>query len=356
MHILVATDAWHPQINGVVRTLTAVEKAAAPLGVSFTFITPDDFRTVPLPGYPEIPLAVPNPRAIARRIAQVKADAIHVATEAPVGYFVRRHCVAHGLPFTTSFHTRLPDYVSARLPIPPRWTWNWLRRFHNAGIGVMAATPALAAELDARGFRNTMLWPRGVDTDLFKRRPDTDLALKRPVFLSVGRLAIEKNLDAFLGLDLPGTKVVVGDGPARAELEARFPDAIFLGPQEGETLARTYAAADVFVFPSWTDTFGLVLLEALASGLPVAAFPVTGPLDVIGSAPVGVLADDLRVAALSALNVSPDACRAFALQHNWDESARVFLDNIVRAGAAPYSPRQQRMRVTSREERPSVAA
>jgi glycosyltransferase involved in cell wall biosynthesis len=356
MHILVATDAWHPQINGVLRTLTAVEKAAGKLGARFTFITPEDFTTVPLPGYPEIPLAVPNPREIARRIAGAKADAIHIATEAPVGYFVRRHCVAHGIPFTTSFHTRLPDYVSARLPIPARWTWSWLRRFHNAGCGVMAATPALAAELDARGFRNTMLWPRGVDTAMFRPRAGADLGLKRPVFLSVGRIAVEKNLEAFLSLDLPGTTVVVGDGPARAGLEARFPGAVFLGTQEDEALARTFAAADVFVFPSRTDTFGLVLLEALASGLPVAAFPVAGPNDVIGSAPVAVLADDLQAAALKAIALPRDACRDFALRHNWDESARIFLDNIARAGAVPAPQRPRRSRVTFRKERPSVAA
>jgi len=335
MRILVATDAWHPQINGVVRTLTALERAGAALGASFTFITPADFPTVPLPGYPEIPLAVPNPRAVARLVKQAGADAIHIATEAPVGYFVRRHCLAHGLPFTTSFHTRLPDYVSARLPIPAQWTWNWLRRFHNAGNGVMAATTGLAAELAARGFRNVMLWPRGVDTGLFRPRADADLGLPRPVFLSVGRLAVEKNLEAFLSLDLPGTKVVAGDGPARTELQARFPDAVFLGAQVGEALARTFAAADVFVFPSRTDTYGLVLLEALASGLPVAAFPVNGPADVIGSARVGVLAEDLRAAALLALDVPREACRAFALRHSWEESARQFLENIGRAGTGP---------------------
>lgn len=356
MHILVATDAWHPQINGVVRTLTAVEKAAAAFGATFEFITPDDFPTVPLPNYPEIPLAVPSTRTIARRVAAARADAVHVTTEAPVGYFVRRYCLANNIPFTTSFHTRLPDYVSVRLPIPARWTWNWMRRFHNAGNGVMAATPALMRELGERGFNNVMLWPRGVDTSLFRPRPGAELGLKRPVFLSVGRIAVEKNLDAFLALDLPGTKVVVGDGPARAELEARFPDAVFLGAREGEALAATFAAADVFVFPSRTDTFGLVLLEALASGLPVAAFPVTGPRDVIGDAPVAALDDDLRAAALSALSISRDACRAFAVRHSWDESARLFLDNIVRAGAAPSIPRPTRWRVTKREERPSVLA
>jgi glycosyltransferase involved in cell wall biosynthesis len=354
MRILVATDAWHPQINGVVRTLCALERAAAGLGASFDFITPEEFRTVPLPGYPEIPLALPNPRAIARRIAAAKPDAIHIATEAPVGFFVRRHCLANGLPFTTGFHTRLPDYVSARLPVPMHWTWSWLRRFHNAGNGVMAATPALADELASRGFRNVLLWPRGVDTDLFRPRRDADLGLKRPVFLSVGRVAVEKNLEAFLALDLPGTKVVVGDGPARADLQIRFPDAVFLGALEGDALARVYAAADVFVFPSRTDTFGLVLLEALASGLPVAAFPVAGPRDVIGTAPVGVLDPDLRAAALGAMEISREACREFALRLSWTESARRFLENIERVHrpAAPVPQTQ----VTSAARRFSVGA
>lgn len=354
MRVLVATDAWHPQINGVVRTLEAVAKAAERLDASFTFITPNDFTTVPLPNYPEIPLAVPNPRTIARLVRAARPDAVHVTTEAPVGYFTRRYCLAHGIPFTTSFHTRLPDYVSVRLPIPARWTWNWMRRFHNAGSGVMAATPALATELAGRGFRNVMLWPRGVDTALFRPRADADLGVPRPVFISIGRIAIEKNLEAFLALDLPGTKVVVGDGPARAELEARFPQALFLGALEGEKLANAFAAADVFVFPSRTDTFGLVLLEALASGLPVAAFPVAGPRDVIGDVPVAVLDNDLRSAALAALNIPGNGCRDFALRHSWGESARCFLDNVARAGTIMSSPSGRR--VTSREQRPSVAA
>jgi len=354
MRILIATDAWHPQVNGVVRTLSAVENAASRMGARFSFITPDDFLSMPLPGYPEIPITIPNPRSIARLIADAKADAIHISTEAPVGYFIRRHCIANDLPFTTSFHTRLPEYVSARLPIPDRWTWRWLRRFHNAGHGVMAATPALAVELASRGFRRTMLWPRGVDTELYRPRAGADLGLSRPVFLSVGRLAVEKNLEAFLSLDLPGSKVVVGDGPARADLQARFPDAVFLGTQEGEVLARTYSAADVFVFPSRTDTFGLVLLEALASGLPVAAYPVSGPLDVIGGAPVGVLAKDLRTAALLALHMPREGCRAFAMRHNWDESARRFLANIRDAVAVPAP--ETVSGVTIRGEHSSVAA
>jgi glycosyltransferase involved in cell wall biosynthesis len=350
MNILIATDAWHPQINGVVRTLTAVEKAADALGATFSFITPEQFCSVPLPGYPQIPLALPSARTIARLVATARPDMIHVATEGPIGHFVRRYCLANGLRFTTSLHTRLPDYVSARVPIPEDWTWAWMRRFHNAGVGVMASTPAFVSELAHRGFRNTMLWPRGVDTDLFRPRGGTELDFLRPVFLSVGRLAVEKNIEAFLSLKLPGSKVVVGDGPARAELAGRFPDAHFLGALEGEALAGVYAASDVFVFPSRTDTFGLVLLEALASGLPVAAYPVAGPRDVLGHAPVGILADDLRAAALGALRVPRDACRAFALRHSWHESARCFLGNIASAHAGgPAS-------VTTHAEHPSFAA
>jgi 1,2-diacylglycerol 3-alpha-glucosyltransferase/glucuronosyltransferase len=241
---------------------------------------------------------------------------------------VRRYCRRQGLPFTTSFHTRFPEYISARLPVPESWIWRALRRFHGPSQAVMAATPALANELRARGFRNVVLWPRGVDIRQFHPRA-VDLALPRPVFLCVGRVAVEKNLEAFLDLDLPGSKVIVGDGPALAELTRKYPQASFLGALQGEALAQAYAGADVFVFPSKTDTFGLVLLEALASGVPVAAFPVTGPRDVIGAAPVGALNGDLRIACLAALHVSPQACLDFAAAHTWEASARAFVENMV---------------------------
>src|SRR5437667_7123026 len=293
MRILVATDAWHPQLNGVVRTLIMMAEAAKAFGVDVSFLTPQSFRTFAMPSYRDLRVALPYPWKIAQLIAEARPDSIHIATEGPIGLLVRRHCRQLGLPFTTSFHTRFPEYISARLPIPESWIWAALRAFHGPSQAVMAATPALAGELRARGFRNVVLWPRGVDAQLFHPRAGADLGLPRPIFLSVGRLAVEKNLEAFLGLDLPGTKVVVGDGPARAALEGDFPLAVFPGPGAAEALAQAYAAADVFVFPSKTDTFGLVLLEALASGVPVAAFPVTGPRDVIGDAPVGALRDDL---------------------------------------------------------------
>jgi glycosyltransferase involved in cell wall biosynthesis len=328
MRILVATDAWHPQVNGVVRTLTMMAQAASAFGVEVGFLTPQSFRTFAMPSYPDLRVALPYQTKIARLIAEARPDSIHIATEGPIGLSVRRYCRQRGLPFTTSFHTRFPEYISARLPIPESWIWAALRRFHGASQAVMAATPALAEELRARGFRNVVLWPRGVDAGQFHPRA-ADLGFPRPVFLCVGRVAVEKNLEAFLELDLPGTKVVVGDGPARTALARKYPQAVFTGGRQGEKLAEAYAAADIFVFPSKTDTFGLVLLEALASGLPVAAFPVAGPRDVIGTAPVGALNDDLRSACLSALAISPQACLAFAARHTWEASARAFVDNIT---------------------------
>ncbi len=327
MRILVATDAWHPQVNGVVRTLTMMAEAAKKLGADVSFLTPLSFRTVAMPSYPDLRLALPYQAKIARLIADARPDSIHIATEGPIGLLVRRYCRQHQLPFTTSFHTRFPEYISARLPVPESWIWRALRAFHGGSQAVMAATPALANELRARGFRNVVLWPRGVDAALFHPRA-VDLGLPRPVFICVGRVAVEKNLEAFLDLDLPGSKVIVGDGPARAALQRKYPQASFLGARQGEALAEAYAAADVFVFPSKTDTFGLVLLEALASGLPVAAFPVTGPRDVIGNAPVGALNDDLRAASLSALQILPQACLEFAAKHTWEASARAFIENM----------------------------
>jgi len=328
MRILVATDAWHPQVNGVVRTLAMMAEAAKTFGVDVSFVTPQSFRTFAMPSYPDLRLALPGPSKIARLIEDARPDSIHIATEGPIGMLVRRYCRDNELPFTTSFHTRFPEYISARLPIPESWIWAALRWFHGTSQAVMAATPALASELRARGFRNVVLWPRGVDTGQFHPRA-ADLGLPRPVFLCVGRVAVEKNLEAFLELDLPGTKVIVGDGPARAALARKYPQTVFVGSRQGEELAGAYAAADVFVFPSRTDTFGLVLLEALASGLPVAAFPVTGPRDVIGNEPVGVLNEDLRYACLSALTISRQACLDFAAKHTWETSARAFVDNMA---------------------------
>jgi glycosyltransferase involved in cell wall biosynthesis len=299
------------------------------MGAEICFLTPEGFPTVALPSYPGIRLALPHRREIARRIAAVRPDAVHVATEGPIGYYVRKHCVAERRPFTTSLHTRFADYVAARWPIPSEWTWRLMRWFHNAGRGTMVSTASLANELREHGFNHVLRWPRGVDSSLF--RPDCagDLGLKRPIFLAVGRVAVEKGLDAFLSLDLPGTKVVVGDGPARPSLESRYPDAVFLGIRRGEELATVYASADVFVFPSRTDTFGLVLLEALASGVPVAGFPVAATKDVVGAAPVAVLDGDLRSACLGALAIPRHRCRQYAETVTWEASARSFLGNLV---------------------------
>ena len=332
MRLLIATDAWRPQVNGVVRTLERMGEELPRFGVSVTMLTPAAFRTVPLPTYPDIRLALARPKAIRVAIEAARPDAVHIATEGPIGYAVRRWCLGEGRPFTTSYHTRFPEYVAARAPIPKGFSYAVLRRFHNAGAGCMAATPSLAAELVRHGFKNVMAWSRGVDSASFRPRPEAPpFNLPRPVFLFVGRVAVEKNIGAFLDLDLPGSKVVVGDGPALARLRTAHPEVLFTGILTGEALARAYARADAFVFPSRTDTYGIVLLEALASGVPVAAYPVAGPADVISSSGVGVLGEDLRAAALAALDIPRARCREFALRHDWTACARQFLENIVSA-------------------------
>jgi len=333
MQVLIATDAWHPQVNGVVRTLTSLARTAKSLGVDVTFLSHEGFPTFQLPTYPGLRLALPRRREIARRIEQVNPDAMHIATEGPIGHAVRAYCVRRGLPFTTSYTTRFPEYISARMPIPESWIYAALRRFHGAGAVTMVATPSLMAELRERGFAHLGMWTRGVDTELFRPDRAIELDFPRPIFVCVGRVAVEKNLEAFLSLDLPGTKVVIGDGPCEAELRRKFPAAKFLGLIENGQLAAHLAAADVFVFPSRTDTFGVVQLEALASGVPIAAFPVTGPKDVIGDHPIGVLSEDLRAACLAALKIPRDACRAFALNYSWENSARQFIGHLQKLEA-----------------------
>jgi glycosyltransferase involved in cell wall biosynthesis len=328
--ITVVTDAWHPQVNGVVRSIERTNAELVAMGAQVTMVTPDLFRTLPLPGYPEIRVAISTYGRVAREIERGQPSYVHVATEGPLGLKARAWCRRNGMPYTTSYHTRFPEYVAARLPVPQSWLYALVRRFHNGGAGCMVATDTLAAELSARGFRNLMRWGRGIDAELFRPRPAEDgvFDLPRPIFLNVGRVAVEKNLEAFLGLDLPGSKVVVGDGPQRTSLARRYPDVHFAGVKVGEELARAYASADVFVFPSRTDTFGNVLLEALASGLPVAAYPVMGPLDVLGDSDAGLLDDDLRAACLGALALDRSAARELALKFNWRRAAVQFLDNI----------------------------
>src|SRR5262249_2804087 len=273
MRILIATDAWRPQVNGVVRTLFALARAAQKFGVEIKFLSPVGFWTVPVPTYPGLRLALPVRNQIARRIDTANPDAIHLATEGPIGHAVRAYCLKNGRPFTTSYTTRFPEDISARLPIPERWIYAALRRFHAEATVMMVATPSLMTELKLRGFVNIGMWTRGVDVDLFRPDRAIDLDFLRPIFMTVGRIAVEKNLPAFLSLDLPGTKVVIGAGPALAELKRKFPGTKFLGQLENGVLAAHLAAANVFVFPSRTDTFGIVQLEALASGVPIAAFP-----------------------------------------------------------------------------------
>ncbi len=347
MRVLIATDAWAPQVNGVVRTLTSLARAAAPLGVSIEFLSPDGFPTFQVPTYPGLRLAIAGRRAVARRIEQASPDAIHIATEGPIGHATRAYCRRAGRPFTTSYTTRFPEYISARAPIPESWIYAALRRFHAAAAVTMVATPSLMAELQARGFARLGMWTRGVDTDLFRPDRAIDIGLPRPIFVCVGRVAVEKNLEAFLSLDLPGSKVVIGKGPAEDELQRRFPQAHFLGQLENGTLAAHLAAADVFAFPSLTDTFGVVQLEALASGVPVAAFPVTGPKDVIAGHGIGVLDHDLRAACLAALQIPRDACRQFALRYSWENSARQFIGHvgkIARNGNPGLAPQTQNAR------------
>jgi len=332
MSILIVTDAWRPQVNGVVLTLERLAETLEQMGTSTAFLTPSDFWTVPMPGYPEIRLSLATRNMIARRIDDVRPERIHIATEGPLGILARRVCLARGMAFTTSYHTRFPEFIRARVPIPESWSYRWLRNFHNAGKGVLVATPSMGAELATRGFHNIRLWSRGVDTQLFDPARREEMGLERPIFLNVGRVAVEKNLPAFLDLDLPGSKVVVGDGPDLQHLKSRYPDVHFLGTRRGTELARIYASADVFVFPSKTDTFGNVILEALASGCPVAAFPVTGPLDIIGEGRGGALSWNLRDAALQAMKASRTYARGHAMTYDWRECARQFLQYSTDVG------------------------
>jgi glycosyltransferase involved in cell wall biosynthesis len=333
MRILIATDAWRPQINGVVHSLEQTAIAATNLGAEIDFLTPQGFRTLPMPTYPEIRLALASWGAVAKRIEASGAEHIHIATEGPIGVAARHYCLVNRRIFTTGYHTRFPEYIAQRTPIPESWTYAALRRFHAPSAAVLVPTPTIRNELVRRGFQRTKVWSRGVDHQLFRPRTTSVLDLPRPIFLCVGRVAVEKNLGALLSLKLPGSTVIVGDGPARASLERKFPHAHFLGSRSGEALAQIFASADVFAFPSRTDTFGIVLIEALASGLPVAGYPVAGPLDVIGDSGAGVLSEDLRAACLAALYIPRERAREHSLQFTWQESARQFLDNIEESRA-----------------------
>lgn len=331
MHILLITDAWSPQINGVARTLGQVRTECQRRGHQVTVVSPAQFKTIPCPTYPQIPLALFPGRKLRRILDQEKPDAIHIATEGPIGLAARKIAVSRGLRFTTSYTTKFPEYVSARIPVPVTWGYRVMRWFHRPSSALMVATQTIRRELEAHGIGNIVDWSRGVDTDMFRPGLAPALDLPKPVFVYVGRVAVEKNIEAFLNLDLGGSKLVVGGGPQLESMKKKYPNATFVGPKHGDDLVRHYAAGDVFMFPSRTDTFGLVMLEAMACGLPVAAFPVPGPLDVIGDHPVGVLDENLGSAAMSALQISPDLCREYALGFSWAACANQFLSYLVPA-------------------------
>ena len=365
MRIMVVTDAWEPQVNGVVRTLTRVIKEMREMGHSVEVISPDQFKTFPLPTYAEIKVAVGTYEPVQERFKAFEPEAIHIATEGPLGLAARRICVEWKLPFTTSYHTRFPEYVSARLPLPLAAGYAYMKWFHKPSGRLMVATPTMRDELEHHGFRNITAWSRGVDTEAFRPRAQDDCdvyeGLARPIFLSVGRVAVEKNIEAFLGLDLPGTKVVVGDGPQTDELKTRYPEVVFRGFKMGDELAAHFACADAFVFPSLTDTFGLVILEAMATGTPVAAYPAPGPIDIIPGSNAGVLAgsatEGLREACLEALKLDRKQVRAFAEGFSWRACAEDFVRNLQ-----PYPEpektrfwRRLRRLARVRRRRPEVA-
>lgn len=336
LKIVIATDAWKPQLNGVVRTLDTLGKILTDFGNEVLYITPNEFRSVPLPSYPEIRLSLMPNRKVAKMINDFQPDAIHIATEGPIGRAARRFCKRRGYPFTTSFHTRFAEYANERWKVPTSWGYSILKDFHKDGSTMMVATPGLMGELEERGFTNMKLWARGVDLEQFIPGDRSFLDhLERPVFLYVGRLAVEKSIEDFLEAELPGTKVIVGDGPQRAELEAKYKDAVFTGPKYGDELTRYYQGSDVFVFPSRTDTFGLVNVEALACGVPVAAYPVRGPLEILHGAPAGcgAMDEDLTKACLKAYeNRDPEVCRAWAENFSWEAASRQFIINLVTPG------------------------
>jgi glycosyltransferase involved in cell wall biosynthesis len=324
--ILIVTDAWRPQVNGVVRTLESIGRELGGAGHAVRFLTPERFWTLPVPSYPEIRISLASLGAVARHIEGVAPDHIHIATEGPLGLLARQYCLHHRLGFTTSFHTRFPEYVAMRVPVPQEWSYGYLRWFHAPAARTMVPTPSLRDDLIARGFGNLVLWSRGVDAVRFRPGPKTAFSdLPGPHMLYVGRVAAEKNVEAFLALDIAGTKIVVGDGPDRPRLMRDYPDAVFLGYRHGEELGELYRSADVLVFPSHTDTFGNVITEALASGTPVAAYPVTGPRDVLDDPRAGALDENLAIAVARALTLERADARAHAERFTWAASAAQFF-------------------------------
>ena len=328
MKIMIVTDAWEPQVNGVVRTLKQTMHELKKMGHVIEMITPLEFKTIPCPTYPDISLSLFPGRKVRQKMESFSPDAIHIATEGPLGIAARAYALKHRLPFTTAYHTRFPEYVKARTGIPLAVTYKFLRWFHDPSQAVMAPTDVVVKDLESYGFTNVVLWTRGVDLEIFKMQESKELDTSHPIFLYVGRVAVEKNIEAFLELKLPGSKWVVGDGPALAGLKAKYPEVNYLGVLQQERLAKVYAAADVFVFPSKTDTFGLVLLEAMACGLPVAAYPVTGPIDVIGDSKAGAMNNDLREACLEALTIPREVARAHAEKFSWQAASEQFAHHL----------------------------
>ena len=328
MKIMIVTDAWEPQVNGVVRTLKQTMHELKKMGYVIEMITPLEFKTIPCPTYPDISLSLFPGRKVRQKMESFSPDAIHIATEGPLGIAARAYAIKNRLPFTTAYHTRFPEYVKARTSIPLAITYKFLRWFHDPSLAVMAPTDVVVKDLESYGFTNVVLWTRGVDLEVFKMQESKELDTSHPIFLYVGRVAVEKNIEAFLELKLPGSKWVVGDGPALAGLKAKYPEVNYLGVLQQEKLAKVYAAADVFVFPSKTDTFGLVLLEAMACGLPVAVYPVTGPIDVIGNSKAGAMNNDLREACLEALTIPREVARAHAEKFSWQAASEQFANHL----------------------------
>ncbi len=326
MKIAIVTDAWEPQVNGVARTLKQTVNHLVKMGHKVYLITPEGHRTIPCPSYPSIPLALFPGKKVSADLVKVNADAIHIATEGPLGMAAKRWCLRNKIKFTTSYHTQFPEYLRLRAPVPMNWTYSWLKRFHGKAEKTLVPTKSMQTRLYQRGFSNVHVWGRGVDTTIFTPNNPQSMNLPQPISLYMGRVSVEKNIEAFLQLDLTGSKIIVGDGPDLEMLKQRYPDVLFSGAKFGKELASWVAAADVFVFPSKTDTFGLVLLEAMACGIPVAAYPVTGPNDVVSNGVTGILDDDLTKAVHGALQLNPQDCIDYAKNNSWQVCTKVFAD------------------------------
>lgn len=324
MNLVIVTDAWEPQVNGVVRTLKHTRSQLERMGYQVSMLTPEGFRTLPCPGYKSIPLAIFPYRKVSKTLSSLNPDAIHIATEGPLGIAARRWCLKNKRLFTSSYHTQFPEYLKLRLPIPLWLSYAWFRHFHRPAVRTLVPTASQQQRLEQHGFKDVVVWGRGVDMAIFKPGNPVTLDLPRPVFVNMGRVAVEKNIEAFLELKLPGSKLVIGDGPDLHMLQKKYPNVQFVGAKFGTELARWLNACDVFVFPSQTDTFGLVLLEAMACGLPIAAYPVTGPADIVQHGVTGMLNHDLHTAALQALDINRQNCIDYASQQSWENCSEVF--------------------------------